>query len=149
MRKKEMHNEKKILVLFFVIVVVVCAIVFLRDPRVVSYATKEQSISLLSKQSYAAVGDDWVVRFKTDGRGALEISDIKDSFYDVSPFEVRCGNDVVDYESGSGGISVVDYKCDEVSTLKTQIRSEGIQTLKLKFGNKVYSSNIAIAKEKI
>ncbi len=149
MRKKEMHNEKKALLIFFFIVVVICSIVFLRDPRIVSYATKEQSISLLNKQSYAAVGDGWVIKFKTEGRGALEISDIEDSFYDISPFELRCGNNLINYESGSGSLSVADYKCDEVSTLNTQIRSEGIQTLKIKFGNKVYPSNTAISKEKI
>jgi hypothetical protein len=148
--EKQKSHEHKIVVLFLIGVFVICGMVLLKDARVIGYATlSEQKIEIMNKQSYAAVNDPWTIRFKTQGEGDLQISDIKEAFYDITPLQIRCGDQLFNYEEQGDMLVVKDYKCDLVSTITTEIRQEGLQTLKLKFGNKVYAENTAITKEKI
>jgi len=147
--KKEKRHEKIAVILFLTVVIMISGIALLRDPRVVSYATKEKSISIINEQSYAAVNNEWAIRFKTEGRGDLEISEIKDAFYDIGPLQIRCGDRVMDYQSEGGKITAADYTCDQIGVITTKIREEGIQTLKITFGNKDYASNIATTKENL
>ncbi len=146
---KERGHEHKAFALFLVFVFIACVAVLLKNPKIVGYATKEQSIEVLNKQSYTAVNEQWIVRFQTEGEGDLEIIEIQDSFYLVGMPYIRCGDQIVPYEYKTGKFIAKDYKCDLVSTITMEVREEGIETIKLKFGNKDYASNTAIRKEKI
>lgn len=148
-RKKEEKHDHKAAALFIVAVLIVCGMIFLREPRVVSYATARNSIEVMNKQSYTNVGGTWTIRFLTQGQGELEISEVKDSFYYLSPLQIRCGNGNVNYELKGGSIIIKDYKCDTVGSITTQIQEEGIQTLRISFGNRAYVMNIAAKKENI
>ena len=148
-RKKEGKHEHKAAALFVVGVLIICSIALLKDPRVIGYATKEQSIEALNKHSYSAVYETWTLMFKTEGSGDLEIDEVSDAFYSLGMPEIRCGNDIVNYEQKNGKFIVKDYECNQVGSLTMEVRMEGIQTIKLLFGNREYASNTAIRKEKI
>lgn len=141
---KKKSFEKEIVALFIVSIFVIVGIVFLKDPRVVSYAVVDQNLELLNKQSYSSPNSFWDVRFKAQGQGDLEVVNLGDSFYDVSPFEVKCGSKVFDYKTYDNKIVVEGYECEEVGSISTKILNQGSQTLKIKFGNSVSAYNIAI-----
>lgn len=147
--KKKRDYERRAVALFLICVFLICGVLLLRDPRVISYATKEKSIEIMNKQSYSAVNNIWTIRFVTEGKGDLEIGEIKDAFYDLSRPEIKCGEEIFNYELEGSKITVKDYECEQIGSATTEIRREGIQTLKMTFGNKAYASNIAITKEKI
>lgn len=141
---KKKSFEKDITILFIAAVFVVVGIVFLKDPKVVSYAVVDQNLEILNKQSYTSMPDSWVVRFKSQGQGDLEVINIGDSFYEVSPFEVKCGSKVFDYKTYDNKIVVKNYECEEVGSISAKILNQGSQTLKIKFGNSVSAYNTAI-----
>ncbi|MFH1332034.1 MAG: hypothetical protein ABIH63_01995 [archaeon] len=147
--KKKRDHERIAVALFLVGVIMICGIVFLKNPRIVGYATMEQSIQVLNKQSYAAVYDTWTVRFKTEGEGDLQISEVGDTFYYVGNIKVSCGSEPLDYEVKGGTAVVSNYNCNQVGSISMEVRNEGIQRLKFKFGNKDYASNTAVRKENI
>ncbi len=151
MKKKRDHarHERIAAALFFLGVIIVCGMVFLKDPKITGYATKEQRIEVMNKQSYAAVNDLWTVRFKTEGGGELQIVEIGDAFYYITKPEIRCGSEVMDYEIKGGTITLSNYNCEQVGSISMGVRNEGIQTLRINFGNKDYASNTAVRKENI
>lgn len=136
-------NERKAAVLFIIAVFLVAGLVLLRDPRVEGYATAENKVKVINEESYVPVNSEWEIRFTAQGSGDLEISEIRESFYDLSGLEVMCDEQKFPYNTEGGKITVKDYSCDGVGKITSRVIGEGKQTLKISLGNKDYATNTA------
>ncbi|MEM4245034.1 MAG: hypothetical protein QXR60_02415 [Candidatus Nanoarchaeia archaeon] len=148
MPKKRTNHERRAVALFIAAILFIVGWAVLKDPKVVGYATARNSIEVINPQSYTNVNDYWQIRFFTKGQGDLRISEVKESFYSLSKPEIRCGDELIDYEYDST-ITINDYRCDEVGSITAKVKKEGIQKLRINFCNEVYVTNFATKKENI
>lgn len=147
--KNKKNHEKTAVILFIAAVMTIVGWAALKEPQVVSYATLRNSIDVINEQSYTSVGEEWIIRFSTVGEGELEINEVRDSFYYLSEPEISCEGKGFDYELKGIRIIVKDYKCDGIGLISMKIKREGIQKLRINFGDELYVTNIGTKKENI
>jgi hypothetical protein len=95
------------------------------------------NITIINPQSYPTVGGNWTVTFNTTGAADLWITAVNGTEFnkDLEFIEVRCGNEIMNYEFINNSILIRDYECSETGTetadtFKKESASGGIKYLK-------------------
>ncbi|MBN2422330.1 DUF2341 domain-containing protein [Candidatus Woesearchaeota archaeon] len=119
-----------------------------------SEQTFEISLLILNVQSYPNVGGNWTVMFETVGRANLTITAIDGTKWsninisedkDLKFLEVKCGNQVLDYEWINNSVHVQDYECDETGYEISKVLTGGNHHLMFEFGSEVeFAHNDAV-----
>src|SRR3989344_437885 len=104
---------------------------------------------ILNVQSYPQVGGNWLVYFNTTGTADLAIEAIdgttwsnSDDNEDLRFLELKCGNNLVDYQWVDSKVFVSNYNCDGSTGVEiSKVISSGSHHLKFTFGNLVAFAN--------
>jgi hypothetical protein len=110
-------------------------------------APENTSISILNPQSYPTVGGNWTVFFNTTGKADLWITAVNGTEFnkDLTFFEVRCGDEILNYEWINNSILIRDYECSETGTETSKVLSAGKHHLEFRFGGDVeYAHNAVV-----
>ncbi|MBD3164951.1 hypothetical protein GF323_07165 [Candidatus Woesearchaeota archaeon] len=115
-----------------------------------SNQTYEVEITVLNVQSYPTVGGKWEVRFVTTGRSNLSIEASNGTTYgsslpaDLEPHELRCADDVLEYNWSGSLVRYDDYECNSTGYWTVTVLTEGRHIQKFVFGNATaYANNMA------
>jgi hypothetical protein len=112
-------------------------------------------LTILTVQSYPAVGGNWIVAFNTSGTADLTITATNgttwtnysdSSTYDLKFLELRCGNTTLSYTWINNGtnctttntcsVYYANYSCNTTTSFETsKVLTGGNHTLKFQFGN--------------
>lgn len=106
----------------------------------------EFGITVITVQSYPAVGENWTVAFNTTGMADLVITGYNGTTFgaDLEFLELACGNTTLDPTYNGTSVIYSDYACDEVGTETSRVITEGTHTLEFSFGDSIdYAHNIA------
>jgi hypothetical protein len=112
----------------------------------------EISINVLNVQSYPIVGGEWTVMFETIGMADLAIRAVDGTTWsnanednDLKLLEIRCGDDVLDYEWIDDTAIIKDYECDETGFETSKVITPGAHYLEFDFGGlKASARNYAL-----
>jgi len=116
-----------------------------------SNETYELELNILNIQSYPTVGGNWEVRFTTAGTANLTISAINETTYgnelpdDLTPLELRCGENVLNYDWQGNSVFYSDWNCDnETGYWTVKVLTPGEHTQEFNFGGLIgYAYNFA------
>jgi len=117
-----------------------------------SEAVYEISISVLNIQSYPTVGGNWKVEFETTGTADLTIKPIDDTAWsnenednDLKFLEIRCGENILDYEWTDDSVFIENYFCNETGSELSKVLTPREHDLEFDFGGeKAYAHNYAM-----
>ncbi|GAF81816.1 unnamed protein product, partial [marine sediment metagenome] len=116
-----------------------------------SNQTYEVEITVLNVQSYPTIGGNWTVAFNTIGTADLAITAVNGTIWsninednDLKFLEVRCGNDILEYEWINDSVFIENYECYETGYEISKVLTSGKHTLEFEFGSQTaYASNDA------
>jgi len=116
-----------------------------------SEQTFEVSIVILNVQSYPTVGGNWTVRFETVGMEDLTIKAVNgtswsniDEENDLKFLEIKCGEQVLEYEWVNDSVFIENYSCNETGYEISKVLTAGKHTLEFRFGDDIkYAYNRA------
>ncbi len=108
-----------------------------------------EGITVINVQSHPTVGGEWIVRFNTTGQANLSIRGVdgttwsdSDESEDLRFLELRCGEEVLEYEWVNGSVFIEDYACDKAAYEVSKVLTPGKHTLEFSFGDDVaYAHN--------
>jgi len=106
----------------------------------------EFGITVITVQSYPAVGDNWTVAFNTTGTADLIITGYNGTAFgtDLEFLELACDNTTLNATFNGTSVIYPDYACDEIGTETSRVITAGRHTLEFSFGDSVdYAHNIA------
>ena len=111
----------------------------------------EISLLILNIQSYPEIGGNWTVEFTTTGTANLTISAFNGTFwsninenYDLKFLEVKCGNEIKNYEWIDNSVFIQNYQCNETARETSKVLTRGKHSLQFTFGNITkYAYNLA------
>ncbi|MBN2367386.1 hypothetical protein JXC34_00075, partial [Candidatus Woesearchaeota archaeon] len=117
-----------------------------------SEQTFEISLLILNVQSYPVVGGDWIVKFKTTGTADLRITAVDGTSwsndsgrYDLRFLELRCGDELLEYQWVGNSVFVEDYECEDTGYEVSRVLTGGKHHLKFEFGTETaYAHNDAV-----
>jgi len=133
MTQKPTHNKTVIVTgLFLLFIALACALPIASE----SPPGGDANITIINPQSYPAVGGNWTVLFNTTGTADLWITAVNGTEFnkDLEFLEIRCGDEILNYELINNSILIRDYECSEISyetanTPKKEYASGGIKYL--------------------
>jgi len=106
-----------------------------------SNQTYELEITILNVQSYPVVDGEWEIKFTTSGESNLTIRAVEGTTWsdssnneDLRFLEIRCGEDVLDYQWVENEIFIQDYECNEVGYEISKVLTSGVHVLEFEFG---------------
>ena len=120
-----------------------------------SNQTYELEIIIINVKSLPQVGKNWTVMFNTTGKANLTITAFNgtnwsnsNEDYDLKFLEVKCGEQVLNYEwvagEGNASVFISDYECNETGFEISKVLTTGVHTLEFDFGGtKAYAYNTA------
>ena len=109
----------------------------------------EIDLLILNVQSYPQVGGNWLVYFNTTGTADLAIEAIDGTTWsnlndneDLRFLELKCGNNLVDYQWVDSKVFVSNYNCDGLTSVEaSRVISSGSHHLSFTFGNLIAFAN--------
>jgi len=104
----------------------------------------DANITIINPQSYPAVGGSWTVMFNTTGTADLWITAVNGTEFnkDLMFLEVRCGDEILNYELINNSIFIGNYECSETGTGTGKVLTSGKHHLEFKFGLQTHNHNI-------
>src|SRR3989344_5515103 len=113
----------------------------------------EISLTILTIQSYPAVGGNWTVLFNTTGTADLKIkasngtswsNDLNSTGTDLTFLELKCGTAIQNYQWLNNSVLISNYQCNETSQEISKVLTTGVHTIEFTFGNITkYAYNLA------
>lgn len=95
--------------------------------------TDAPKVHLLSEHLYPKEGEEWSIRFRTEGTGTLIIRPTDQSTVEEDEYiGLWCGEEFIEAEIDQGDvIRVNDWKCDDIATVSHLTIKEGAHTLSI------------------
>ena len=101
-------------------------------------------LTVINIQSFPIVGGQWEVRFTTLGQADLEIMVVGGTGWsdnnenkDLKLLQIRCGNELLQYDWVAGVVIVPNYTCAETGYETSKVLTSGFHHLRFTFGNDV------------
>jgi hypothetical protein len=108
------------------------------------------NLTILNIQSYPLVGGNWTVKFIVNGSANLSITAINGTSYgnelpdDLKPLELRCGNEVVNFNWTGNIVAVNNFSCNTTAYWTVHVMTEGHHYQEFNFGGiKKVARNLA------
>ncbi len=101
-------------------------------------------INVINVKSYPTVGGEWTVKFTTEGSADLVITPVDGTTWsdlsedgDLKFLEIKCGDQVLDYQWRGDSVFISDYSCGVVSFETSKVLTSGSHFLEFRFGDDV------------